>query len=375
MEPFIVTNVDGGHPDSGTNRIHVGLDIGQRKWVGGLLDLSDWSFTTVCFSGDDAWQQCVLWLDGLKAEGRSIHVLYEAGRNGFELARQLRDMGIDVDIVAVARLDLGKRRKRGRSDRLDAKRLAYMDFSAPGFPVVWTPSEEHECMRGVVVHWEGLVRQKRRLHNGCLSILARWGVAHREQMTPRMFDALVQDLQGRLPKMEEDRVLWLWKEEKRVDGFLKKLQKQMEGHDRRLRRAAHDAGREYDVDRLVRLRGVGIDSARRICWYVGDFGRFSSGRRFAAYCGLTPVHERSGKMDVDKGISKAGNVVLRRTLVQLAQLFFQWQPECEVVKKWTARRGESGSCRRVAKVALAREIAVLAWRYLVNDEWPNGARE
>ena len=78
-------------------------------------------------------------------------------------------------------------------------------------------------------------------------------------------------------------------------------------------------------------------------------------------------------MDVDKGISKAGNLVVRRTLVQLAQSFFQWQPDCAMVQKWSVRRGTSGSTRRIAKVALAREIAVCLWRYVVKGEWPDGA--
>ena len=100
MEPYVVTNLDGSHQYSGMNRLHVGLDIGQRKWVAGILDLRNWRYSTESFSGDDAWQQCVAWLAGLLSSGMAVHVLYEAGRNGFELARELDCLGIEVGIVS-----------------------------------------------------------------------------------------------------------------------------------------------------------------------------------------------------------------------------------------------------------------------------------
>jgi transposase len=180
---------------------------------------------------------------------------------------------------------------------------------------------------------------------------------------------------GGLPDWEWRRVQWLWREEQRLAREEGRLQKRMQGLDARLRRQAQASGREYELDRLVKLRGIGLDSARRICWYVADFSRFGSGRSFAAYCGLTSAHVRSGDMDVDLGISKAGNGMLRWTLVQLANSFFMWQPDCAMVRKWSARRGAGGTCRRVAKVALARELAVALWHWVVQDQWPAGAIE
>ena len=376
MESFVVMNLDGSHPHGGMDYLHVGLDLGQRKWVAGVVYLKDWSYSTNSFSGDDAWQQCVEWLTFLAAEHDAVHVLYEAGRNGFELARQLRAMGIAADIVSVSRLDRHRGRKRSRSDRLDAKRLAYMDYLAPGFPLVWVPSREQECIRGQLAWWEALVRQVRRQRNEGVSILARWGVPHRCKIPADVYEKMVGELEREavVPSLELQRLRWAWEEEKRGVAALASLQKRMAGYDRELRAVAHEADREYEVDRLVMLRGIGVDSARRICWYVGDWSRFRSGRSFAAYCGLTSVHDRSGGSDNDLGISKAGNRVLRRTLVQLAISFFQWQPECRIVMKWEARRGPGGgTCRRIAKVALAREIAVALWRWLVKGDWPEGA--
>ena len=102
----------------------------------------------------------------------------------------------------------------------------------------------------------------------------------------------------------------------------------------------------------------------------GDFG---SGKQFAAFFGLTPCPFASGTMNRDQGISKAGRKSLRKMAIECAWLWYRWQPESWLVKKWQDRLVQKGRIRRTAIVALARQLMVALWRYIVKGEAIEGA--
>jgi transposase len=92
---------------------------------------------------------------------------------------------------------------------------------------------------------------------------------------------------------------------------------------------------------------------------------FENRRQLASYVGIVPTPHKSGTMDRDRGISRAGNPRARATLIQLAWLWLRYQPGSELAAWFRARVGAlQGRTRRIAIVAIARKLLIALWRYV-----------
>ncbi len=106
----------------------------------------------------------------------------------------------------------------------------------------------------------------------------------------------------------------------------------------------------------------------------GLYRSFANRREVAAYAGLVPTPWRSGTIDREQGISKAGNWRLRHIMIELAWLWVRHQPDSALSRWFRARVGtERGRIRRIAIVALARKLLIALWRYVTHGEVPEGA--
>ena len=104
------------------------------------------------------------------------------------------------------------------------------------------------------------------------------------------------------------------------------------------------------------------------------YRNFNNRREVAAYSGLTPSPWKSGNIDAEQGISKAGNARLRKTMIQLAWLWLRHQPGSALSRWFHERVGDRrGKIRRIAVVALARKLLVALWRYVTDGIVPAGA--
>ena len=104
------------------------------------------------------------------------------------------------------------------------------------------------------------------------------------------------------------------------------------------------------------------------------FRSFGNRREVAAYAGLAPMPWKSGRLDREQGISKAGNPRLRTTMVELAWLWLRHQPGSALSSWFRERVGQTkGRVRRIAIVALARRLLVALWRYVEAGIMPEGA--
>src|SRR5690348_5050918 len=124
---------------------------------------------------------------------------------------------------------------------------------------------------------------------------------------------------------------------------------------------------------LKQLKGIGPEIAS-VLYFEGLFRSFGNRRQLAAYAGLAPTPWRSGTVDQEQGISKAGNPRLRRTMIELAWLWQRHQPASTLSRWFDTRVGnERGRTRRISIVALARKLLIAVWRYVTQGEVPEGA--
>jgi transposase len=124
---------------------------------------------------------------------------------------------------------------------------------------------------------------------------------------------------------------------------------------------------------LMRLKGIGAEFAG-VLYLEGLFRHFENRRQLAAYAGLAPSPWKSGSVDHEQGISKAGNPRLRTTMIELAWMWVRYQP-ASALSCWFRQRvgSERGRIRRISIVALARKLLIALSRYINHGEIPAGA--
>ncbi len=115
---------------------------------------------------------------------------------------------------------------------------------------------------------------------------------------------------------------------------------------------------------LMRLKGIGPVFAGTLAGEL-FWKDFKNRREVGAYPGLTPSPWRSGGVEHDQGISKAGNPRVRYVAIELAWLWLLNQPQSALSRWFHERVGEQrGRVRRIAIVALARKLVIALWRFL-----------
>ena len=312
---------------------------------------------------------------GLAADA-PVLCCYEAGREGFWLHRYLLARGINNSIVDSASIEVNRRQRRAKSDRLDAAKLVSMLLRYHGgetrvWSVVRVPSVADEDARQLHRDLEELKDERTQHSNRIKGLLASQGLdlatvdtALPEWLTAaRLWDGTV------VPAELRSRLLREYERWQLVD---RQIKDQESARRRRIR--CDDTPHVDKVRRLLELRGIGLNGAWLLVFELFAWRQFANRKQVGACVGLTPTPYDSGDSKREQGISKAGNRRMRRMLVELAWCWLRWQPDSEL-SRWYQRRFGGGNkrLRKIGVVALARKLLIALWRYLERGEVPKGA--
>ena len=301
---------------------------------------------------------------------------YEAGRDGFWLHRWLLAQGVQNVVVDSSSIEVNRRRRRAKSDRLDAQKLLsmllrYVGGEAKLWSVVQVPSAEEEAARQL--HRELLTLQAEATQhtNRIKSLLATCGLAIEiDRHFPKQLKELRQWDGTPLPEALRQRLLREFERMQVANRQARELDQQRAKEVRE----REDSPAVDQVRKLLGLKGIGIRSS----WlYVHEFfgwRQFRNRKEVGALAGLAPTPYASGQLDRDQGISKAGNKRMRWMAVEIAWGWLHFQPDSELSRWFRDRFGRGSSRqRRIGIVALARKLLVQLWRYLETGVPPAGA--
>jgi transposase len=300
---------------------------------------------------------------------------YEAGRDGFWLHRWLISHGIANVIVDSASIEVNRRKRRAKSDHLDAAKLVSMLLRYhAGEPKVWSvvrvPPTADEDRRHL--HRELIAVQDERTEhvNRIKGFLAGQGIALATVTAkfPEELDQLRCWDGSQLGADLRQRLLREFARWQLADAQVKELE-----NERKQRIRRDDTPKVAKVRGLLDLAGIGMSGSWLLVYELFAWRQFANRRQVGAIVGLTPY--QSGDGHREQGISKAGSKVLRRMMVELAWGWLRWQPESEL-SRWYARRfaHHGKRARKVGVVALARKLLIALWRYVEHGEAPAGAR-
>jgi|SRR5882724_412933 len=357
--------------DNGT--IFVAIELSQKTWLVTLHSPDrDRISRHKIEGGDHAGLLALLESVRARAAGKlgsapKIVSCYEAGYDGFWLHRLLQAAGILNFVFDAASIPVEQRGRRAKTDRIDGELLlrtlmAYLRGEPRVVRIVQVPSVEQEDARRASRERDRLVKEQTAHTNRIKALLRLQGMAVGYPRRRNWLHWLAQqrDWQGQ-PLSPH-----LLSEVTREHARLMLVREQLAALEQARATAASPvpAGMAKRQELLHRLKALGPTFAATLTNEV-FYKDFRNRREVAAYCGLTPSPWRSGGIDLEQGISKAGNPRARLKAIELAWLWLRHQPESELSRWFRARTANAGKrAKRIAIVALARKLIVALWRYL-----------
>jgi len=318
------------------------------------------------------------WQEEAKKAGRKIErivVAFEAGRDGFWLARWLKARGIEAHVMHAASVAVSREHRRAKTDRLDAELLkraflGWLRGERDHCKMVAIPTIKDEDAKRPNREHESLVGEQSRIVNRMKAALIRLGI--------RGFNPKLKRAAGRLDGLHTP------EGEPIPPNTLAELRRDMER-----RRLVRDQIRQIEAARLERLEdapcagphamvrllarviGVGIETADMLVHEV--LSRNMRDRRAVArYAGLTGSPDESGRKRREKGLARSGNGRVRRGMVQLAWRFLMYQKDSALAQWFRARTENARGTRKPMIVALARKLLIALWRLVREGVVPNG---
>jgi transposase len=305
-----------------------------------------------------------------------VRSCYEAGRDGFWPHRFLTSCGVSNVVVDSSSIEVPRRARRAKTDRLDGEKLLRLLLRHWGgergmWQVVCVPSREAEDARHASRGLTTLQAERTRLRNRIHSLLALHG-AGRVRLDARLADRLVavRDWAGEaLPSGVQGRILETWRLLQAVEA---ERQRARRTERQQVRATATTIGTA--AQRLARLRGIAARGATILADEL--LGRGLRNRReVGALSGLVSAPYRSGTIQRDQGLVRSGVPAVRRIAIELAWAWLRYQPLSALAQWYHRRFGGGGAVtRRIGIVALARRVIIALWRYSETGLVPEGAQ-
>ncbi len=296
---------------------------------------------------------------------------YEAGRDGFWIHRALRTVGISNRVVDSASIEVSRRARRAKTDRLDALKLVRMLVRVcNGEQDVWAevrvPSVADEAARQVSRERTTLVQEQTRLINQMRSWLALWGCRLPRRRTPGWWTTVRDWAETGLPRALQARL-------ERAEARWAVLAAHLADLDAQQQAVAMAAPADSALGRLIRLKGVAATSASTLLDEGLVWRAFRNRREVGGLLGFTPTPFESGERRQEQGISRAGNPRLQAVSIQLAWNWVRWQRGSPLTRWYRERFGGSKRLRRIGIVAVARRLVIALWRYATTGVVPANA--
>lgn len=373
------TQVIQGDNSTRETILYMAMELSDKKWKLAFSDGSKERLRTI-----DAGEIKDLWKEitnakehfGLDCEV-AVNSCYEAGRDGFWIHRYLVSNGVNNFVIDPASVEVDRRKRRRKTDRLDAKKLVkalmrYIWGDKEACSVVRVPSKEDEDKRNLHRELESLKKERTTHSNRIRSLLIAHGI---RIDNPGMKDfakyldsielwdgsGIGEELKERL-KREHERYTQVNNQIKILEGIRKKRVKDNESKSM------------ARVNQMLKLRGIGMESAWLLEKEFFGWRQFRNGKEVGSLSGLTPTPYSSGNSEREQGISKAGNRRVRAMMIEISWSWLRFQKESKLTKWFNERFASGGKrMRRIGIVAVARKLLVDIWRFIEHGVIPEGA--
>jgi transposase len=304
-----------------------------------------------------------------------ITVAFEAGRDGFWLARWLRKRGIEAHVIHAASVAVSREHRRAKTDRLDTgglKRafLGWLRGEREHCKMAAIPTSAEEDGKRPHRERETLVGEHTSIINRTKATLARLGIRN---FNPKLKKAPERLEQLRTPEGEPippNTLAEMHRDMERKQLIAEQIRQIEKARLEQLKQAPKDRP-NLMVLLLVRVVGIGIETADMLVKEILS-RNLRDRRAVARYAGLTGSPDESGSKRREKGLARSGNARVRRGMIQLAWRFLGYQAESALAKWFEARTENARGSRKKMIVALARKLLIALWRFVRDGVVPEG---
>lgn len=320
------------------------------------------------------------WRDEAIKAGSKIErivVAFEAGRDGFWLARWLRSRGIEAYVIHPTSIPVSREHRRAKTDRLDAGLLmravlGWLRGEHKHCSMVAIPTLAEEDARRPNREHENLVGERTRIVSRMKATMVRHGI--------RTFNVKLRKASERLEGLRSaegvplpPNTLAELRRDMARRRFISEQIKEIEKMRlERLQRAPREAAHPMLL-MLAKILGIGVETADMLVHEVLSRG-LRDEKAVGRYAGMTGAPDESGSKRREKGMARAGNARVRRGMVQLAWRWLMFQRDSALAKWFLARTADARrDIRKTMIVALARKLLIALWRYVTTGEVPAGA--
>ncbi|HYZ42610.1 MAG TPA: IS110 family transposase [Stellaceae bacterium] len=318
------------------------------------------------------------WRDEAVRAGRRITriaIAFEAGRDGFWLARWLRTRGIEAYVIHPTSIPVSREQRRAKTDRLDIgllKRsfLGWLRGEKKHCTMTAIPTLEEEDAKRPTREREQLVGKRTGIVNRMKAALVRLGI---RGFNPKLRKAPERLAALRTPEgspLPPNTLAELEREMAHL-RFIDEQIKQIEAARLSRLKQAPQQGSNAKVLQLQQINGLGLETADMLTHEVLSRD-LRDQRAVARYAGLTGSPDESGRRRREKGLAKAGNARVRRGMIQFAWRFLIHQKDSALAQWYQASVAAGGKIRKTMVVALARKLLIALWRFVTTGEVPLG---
>jgi transposase len=367
--------------DSAT--LYVALELSLKTW---LVAWRSSVSTKVSRKSVTAGDQAALFglIDQAQSElhaagYREVRVVscYEAGRDGFWLHRRLLQHGVENLVVDAASVPVPQHARRKKTDRLDVqallRELMMLARNESSCRVLCVPTPAEEDARRLGRERQCLVRERVAHVNRIKGVLATQGIVD--------YKPLRRDRRARLTELRtalnealaSGTAQSVARELTRLELVLAQLKEIEAQRDAIAAQPSPDDPNAAKIQRLARLKAIGNETGTMLTREV-FYRRFANQRQLGAFVGLDGSPWRSGQLEREQGISKAGNKRVRTLLIETGWGWLRNQPDSALSRWFHERLGTAkGVVKRKLIVALARKLVIALWRYVETGLVPAGA--
>jgi transposase len=307
-----------------------------------------------------------------------VVVAYEAGRDGFWLARWLRARHVEAYVIHPSSVAVSREHRRAKTDRLDTELLmraflGWLRGEKRHCSMAAIPTLEEEDAKRPNREREKLVGDRTRIVNRMKSTLARLGIRTFKPTLRKAEEKLAGLCTKEGASLPENTQAELRRDMARLGVVHEQIKEIEQERLRKLKTSARTEKGPHAMVRLIaRVVGIGIETADMLVNEILS-RHLRDSKAVARYAGLTGSPDESGRRRREKGLARAGNARVRRGMIQLAWRFLRFQKESALAQWFWARTADGrGGTRKTMIVALARKLLIALWRMVTSGEIAQG---
>src|SRR5580692_6433812 len=319
------------------------------------------------------------WREESRRAGRVVRrvcVAFEAGRDGFWLARLLAQHEIEVHVIHPTSIPVKRDHRRAKTDRLDTALLmraflGWLRGEADHCSMAAIPTLEEEDGKRPTREHESRVKTRSSIVNRLKGALARLGIHDFNPKLRKAAEKLEQLRTGAGEPLPPNTLAELRRDMAALRFVADQIKQIEKARETRLERAPRE-GTHPMVLMLASIKGIGRETAEMLVAEILS-RKLRDRRAVARYAGLTGSPDESGSKRREKGLARAGNGRVRRGMIQLAWRFLMFQKN-SALTKWFQTRTVDGprGVRKTMIVAMARKLLIDLWRFVEDGVVPAG---